>query len=184
VDWLLQREAILKVLIESALAIALALLAWVSGAGKWFAGHFDRWLERRRRMNPQHPRTTMKVVADLSMQPPLWGKHNFGNGRTATSCSAFLAITKLLPLSGVRVMYATVRLRGRYRFGRKAHSINFARLDGGDQSFGVWQISFYVLPEVATGDIRADVTVYDQLGNAHRTKVLRFKSRPSDALPW
>ena len=189
---LLEHETVAAALISTIGAVLLALIAWVSGAGKWIAGEISKELAERRaraRQSPRLPKRTLHVVAEGGLFPQSWSRHDFGNGRSATDCRTFLLITNLTQMP-VRPVRAEVRLRGLSRFRRRPYEIH---LSSPSSRYGEvvpagttakWHLSFYVLPELEEGYLDVDVLIYDQFDNQHRAKKIRFRNQGEGSLPW
>ena len=180
-------------LVAAVASIVLLVLGWVSGFWKWVSGEISAWLAHRRAVGAtttiRSPRKTMHVVAGTGANPPLMSEHN-ANGQISTECRTPLLITNLYEFPTIPVR-AEVRLLGLARYFRRgAYEVSLSapkyRVDEGVASKTTegWWLTFQIFPPMPPSkSLRVNIIVYDQFGNAHRVKNVRFTSGKPDALP-
>jgi hypothetical protein len=181
IDKLMQHEHLVAAIVTAATSIILAIIAWISGAGKWLAGEVSKWLEHRRKMRPRLPRRTLHIVPEGGAFSPFLEDHDFGNGRRATRCGTNLLITNFWQ-SPVQPVSASVKLAGLSRFRCKTYMVHLVgpRAQYGEVvpalSTSTWNLSFYVLPQITAGTLKARIIIFDQLGNRNCTHLVSFVS--------
>lgn len=176
-DKLLQHESVAAALITAAGAIVLAIVAWVSGFGRWLGRQLEIGLDRKRkRSDAQPPKKTLLIADDLSIVPPnFWRIDQYDASGSATGFRALLVVTCLIPR--VRVTGVTARLPFRFRRCKVLH----AMLDPHQQGRGLSvelsgtsevAVNFYVRPPIDRAkDFVATVCVRDQFLNWHERKI-------------
>jgi len=130
----------------------------------------------------------VRIVPDGPPFTPGWNDHDFGNGKSATRCHAFLLITT--SSEAIQPREVRVRMRGFSRFSRKVYSPHLvgpqARVGEvlAPHSTSRWSVSFFVLPKQRNGPLLADIIVLDHLDRRHIAKKVRFASSGEGNLPF
>ncbi len=192
-DKILAHDAVAAAIVTTLGTIVLAIVGKMFGFWTWIAAEASKWLEHRRKVGMTVrpiPKRTMHIVVDNTVTPPLWSKHDSGNGRSATDCRTPLLITNLQMTSAVKPRNPVVRIRGLNRFRRKAYDIRLTGPAGHvdetilPQSTRSWWIFFMVLPEMEPKKtLKVDIVIHDEFDNPHVVKNVRFTSGFPDALP-
>jgi len=191
-DQLLRHDGVVVAIISAIGAILAGVVARFFGFWTWLGGHFDRWLEDRRKMNPRVPRQTLHVIANRGQIPPMWQPHEVPDtdGVVACDCRAMILITNKshVPITPVR---AEVKLGVVDRFvrHRKVHNLRLmgpprvSEVNPGQTAKG-WVVSFDILPEMERSTrLVVDIAIYDQFDNAHMMRRVPFTFGWPDQFP-
>lgn len=187
---LLKHDAVAAAIVSSLGAVILALIAWLSGAGKWISEQVARWLEHRRRRAPhvaQPPRKTILIAEDLTTVPPnFWFIDRYDSSGSATGFRALLLVSRLVPYP-VEITAVEARLPWRLRI-RKYHVKHamfqtFVQRPASQQEILVnatesASVNFYVQPPFREKrSIVVEFGIRDKFLNWHRRK-LTFHPSP------
>jgi len=186
---LLKHDGVAAAIVSSIGAIALALIAWVSGAGKWVGEQIGKALEHRRQQAPRVarlPKKTMLVAEDLTMvHPNYWHIDQYDASGPATGFRALLLVSRLVPYPiEITAVEARLPWRLRIRKHRVAHAMfqAFVQRRGSPQERVVdateaASVNFYVKPPIREDrPIAVTVRIRDKFLNWHRRKITFHRS--------
>lgn len=186
---LLKHDAVAAAIVTALGGILLALIAWVSGAGKWVGEQVAKSLEHRRQRTRPHaqlPRETMLVAEDLTVvSPNFWYINQYDASGPATGFRALLLVSRLAPYP-VEITAVEARLPWRLRI--RKHRVVYAMFQTFAQRPGFPQeslvnpteaasVNFYIQPPFREKrPVVVNIGLRDKFLNWHRRK---FTFHPS-----
>lgn len=185
-----RHDAIAAAVIAGITSIALALIAWVSGAGKWIAGEISKSLEERRKRRSAEralPKKTLLIVEDLTTVPPhSWRIRNHNQNGDATGFRALLFLTRTENYGNVTITSTEARLPWRLR---RKHRVVGALYQAArphrelrevvTQATEQGAVNFYVQPPISTSrPIHVTIRLRDQYSN-WQERTVSFTPEPT-----